>query len=111
MIFTPLTGDDLGVLHNENYRVVQTEDGHTTFSYTKQGKGMNCHFACDHEALRRSKQVINGFCEWLFSQYAWCECIFAIVNKQSVDRLVKKCGFELIATDIKQQRIYTRLRT
>ncbi len=107
MNFIPLQGDDLGVLRNENYRVVQTIDGDITFSYTKQGNGMKCHFAASRCALRGLKQAINSFCEWLSNNYQ-CECIFAVVNKMSVDRIVKKCGFRLMAIDDKKQRIYVR---
>ena len=96
MNFIPLQGDDLGVLRNDNYRVAQAMGSRITFSYARKGKGMDCHFAADKTSLRSLKGTINAFCEWIFHDYPWCECIFAVVDKNSVDRLVKKCGFRLM---------------
>ncbi len=107
MNFIPLQGDDLGVLRNENYRVVQTIDGDITFSYTKQGDGMVCHFAASKDALRGLKQAINGFCAWMFENYH-PKCIFAVVKRKSVGRLIEKCGFKHIADDERKQMIYIK---
>jgi len=110
MNFTPLTGDDLGVLHNENYRVVQTEGGHITFSYTQTGKGMSIHLAADKRGLKRLRIALNSFSEWLFDRYSWCEVIFGVINKPSVERIAKKCGYKHTAEDEKMNQIYLRVR-
>lgn len=112
MNFTDLKGDDLGVYHDENYRLVQCCGGHITFSYSQKGDAaMTAHFAADKIGLINVKEAINRFCLWIFKHYIWCRMIFAVIdmNKQSVVRLVKKCGFEYLIDDSKHH-IYVRYR-
>lgn len=70
---------------------------------------MTAHIASDKYGLRRVKEAINQFCDWLFRVYEWCEMIFAVTSKASVKRLAERCGFELVAKD-KSNDIYVRYR-
>ncbi len=95
----PLVGDDLGVCHNDDYRLVEWRgNGRTVFSYTQKGKAMSAHFAAEKSALRQVKPAINEFCAWIFEQYPHCRMILANVAIDSVVRLINKCGFEHVLT-------------
>ncbi len=109
MNFIPLQGDDLGVLRNENYRVVQTIDGDITFSYTKQGDGMTLHLASSKAGLKRLRETLNAFSVWLFDNYD-CKCLFGVIKKPSIERIAKKCGYKHIADDEIMNKIYVRNR-
>ena len=110
MIFTELQGDDLGVYHDDNYRMVQCLGGHVVFSYSQKGKAMTAHFASDKKGLKNIKPAINSFCRWIFNTYE-SEMILAVIKKteKSIMRLVKKCGFSPLAEDNKHY-IYMRAR-
>ena len=100
MIFSVLEGNDLGVYHDDNYRLVSCFDGHIVFSYAQKGKAMTAHLASDKIGLRYVKPAIDSFCQWLFSHYP-IKFICAVIGKenQGVMRIVKKCGFYHLATD------------
>lgn len=92
-----LSGNDLGVCHDDNHRMVEWRgDGRIVFSYAQKGKAMTAHFAAEKSALRQVKRAINEFCEWVFNEYPWCKMIMANVNARSVVRLINKCGFRPI---------------
>lgn len=85
---------ELPVFQTANTLVVQwSGPGCVVFSYAQRGKGINAHFSSDKEGLRHLKAAIEDFCGWIFNTYTWCEFIFAMIKKNSVVRLVKKCGF------------------
>ena len=110
MIFTELQGDDLGVYHDNNYRMVSCMDGHIVFSFAQKGHAMTSHFASDKIGLRYVKPAIDSFCKWLFKHYP-VKMIFAVIDKNrgGIMRLVKKCGFEYFAYD-SDHSIYMRAR-
>lgn len=73
------------------------EDCNILFSATQQGRAMSCHVASDKEGLRKLKQAINEFCEFVFGRYTWCKMILAKVdkvNKASIKRILLKVDFE-----------------
>ena len=111
MIFTKLKNNDLGVYHDENYRMVECCEGHIVFSFAKKGKAMTAHIASDKIGLRNIKQAINSFCLWLFQQYRECKMIYAAIAKElkSMMRIVIKCGFDYLIDDSKH-RIYVRAK-
>ena len=94
-----LSGDNLGVCHDEDYRIVEWRgNGRVVFAYAQKGKAMTAHFAAEKSALRQIKPAINEFCEWVFKEYPWCKMILANVGTKSVVRLINKCGFEHVIT-------------
>jgi len=111
MNFITLKGDDLGVYHDDNYRVVSSIDKHIVFSYAQKGKAMTIHLASDKIGLRNVKPAINSFCQWLFERYKGCKMIFAIISKElkSMIRIVKKCNFKYL-TDNSKHFVYVRAR-
>jgi hypothetical protein len=109
MEFIALRGDDLGVAKTENYRLVETFNGHIVFSYTKQGEAMVVHFASDKKGLRKLKKAFKAFCEWIFINYNWCRMIIGAIDKESVKRMVSRCDCFHIA-NCEGLAIYTRLR-
>lgn len=108
-MFTPLRGNDLGVFRSENYRLVETFNGHIVFSYTQQGKAMVIHFASDKKGLRRMKEAFNSFCNWIFTNYKWCKMVIGSIKKESVRRMVKKCNCIHIA-NCEGSQLYMRVR-
>ena len=90
-----LTGPDLNVPQiPECYVVEWAEAGkRVVFSYAQQGNAITIHFACEKDALRDVKAAIVDFCEWAFWGYRWCEMIFAMIGRPSIERIAKKCGF------------------
>ena len=106
--FKPLTGNDLGVYHDKNFRLVECFNGHIVFSYAAKGQAMTAHFAADKKGLRKIKEAINGFCDWLFASYG-CRFIYAAIGKdnKSIMRTVEKCGFNYLVDDTKHN-IYVR---
>lgn len=111
MMFTKLKGDDLGVYHDDNYRMVECLDGHIVFSFAQKGNAMTAHIASDKIGLRNVKPAIDSFCLWLFDQYGWCEMVLGIIdnNLNSLMRIVDKCGFDYVTKNDKYS-VYMRPR-
>ena len=96
MRFYEYSGDLIGLPTNEyhlNFRWNE-KDCKILFSICRKGNALSCHFASDKAGLRRIKQAIDEFCEFLFRKFDWCTMVLAKVNIDSVGRLIKKCGFE-----------------
>ena len=107
----PLSGCDFGVLRSDNHAVCEWRGkGRVVFSFAQKGKGMDCHFATDSKGLREVKQAISDFVEWVFNRFEWCTMIFAAVIPPSVERIVRKCGFEYLVPGKQESRIYVRLK-
>ena len=106
-MFEAVKGETGGVYTSENNLLVQwTGGGRIIFSYSKRGGSINAHFSSDKEGLRSIKRAINDFCLWAFNKYSWCIMVLAMVKKESVSRLISKCGFNhLIDIDLPWRRI------
>ena len=89
-------GDLIGLATDDRHLVYRwlEPDCKILFSVARLGDGCSCHFASDKAGLRRIKQAIDEFCEFLFRKFEWCTMVLAKVNIDSVGRLIKKCGFE-----------------
>lgn len=96
-----------GVAHDDNYRCVKWRDGNVVFSFAKRGEALCCHFSAKKDSLRLIKPAINEFIEWARSVYKWCKMIMAFINKASVERIVKKCGFVCVGI-VEELTIYVR---
>ena len=90
-----LSGDDLGVPRIPEALVVEwTEGGHrVVFSFARLGDAMTAHFAAEKSSLREIKTAIDDFVQWIFYAYPWSRAVFAVTGRQSIGRLVQKCGF------------------
>lgn len=108
-MFSPATGDLMGVRQTPNSQYVEWNNGRVVASYVRKGLGISAHFASDKQGLRHIKSAINDFCEWIFNRYEWCTMILAIMNIESVIRIVKKCGFVPIGSN-EDMAVYARLR-
>jgi len=98
-VIIPLQGDDLGVVKTKKHVLMQWTDGihRVVCSATRHGDALSCHFAASKDSLRYIKQAINEFTPWAFNVCPWCKMIIANIKRQSVKRVVEKCGFELFA--------------
>lgn len=96
--FYQYEGDLMDLPHDDNHLVFRwLEPGcKILFSVSRQGNGASCHFATDRDGLRKVKQAIVEFCEYCFDVYDWCTMVLAKTKKQSVGRLISKCGFEYV---------------
>lgn len=111
MIFMPYDGDLIGLPTNDNHLVFKwnVEGCKILFSAARQGNGMSCHFASDKRGLRRLREAIIAFTNYIFEHYDWCEMIIAKVTLPSVARLLPKLGFvELIQTEYYKAYIFDR---
>ena len=109
--FLPYQGDTMDLVLDENYTVYKWNEPDCVmiFSVARRGQAANIHFDCDMAALRRVREAIGEFCEYLFSDLQWCTMIMGIIEKPSVVRSVKKIGFNHIG-DIDNLKVYVRLR-
>lgn len=106
-----LCGPDLGVAKIPEAMLVEWREGsgRVVFSYARQGNALSAHFACGKESLRMVKDAINDWCEWALWAYPWAEMIFAVIGIKSVERIVKKCGFEFL-TEREGFRVFVRYK-
>lgn len=65
------------------------------FSVARQGNAASCHFSSDRKGLRKLKQAINEWCEFVFWMFDWCEMIIGKVEKENISKLLKECDFKL----------------
>lgn len=104
-----LTGPDLGVPAIPECVIVEwaNEDERIVFSYARQGNGITFHLAARKWALRHLEFAINEFCAWLFWAYEWCEMVFGMTARSSIEKVLKRCGFNWL-TKIADLEIYVR---
>lgn len=101
--------DWLGIAEDENHFVVKWMAANVFFSCCQKGNSISAHFSAEREAIRHLKQAIDEFCRWAFDVMPWCRMIFACIVRQSVARLVVKCGFSFLETRDDLQ-IYVRFQ-
>ena len=81
------------------------------FSVTKLDNVISAHFSSDTGGLRLMKEAINEGFDFLMDQYEWCEKVAAVVKRESVGRLIEKCGFVKKAYNENEQLyVYERER-
>ena len=107
--FIPYYGLTYNLRTNENYVNFRWigEKCLVLFSITKQGSGAVCHLYSDKNGLRYLKQALSEWCEYVFKYCNWCKMVIGIIEKPSIERLAKSCGFEKIAV-INNKFIYTK---
>jgi hypothetical protein len=95
MIASPM--DDLYGLYMDDNYVALTYGDNIRFSFADRGKAISAHFSANKHGLREIKPAIDEFCRWAFQDYG-ANMVLATVKKQSVCRLVKRCGFSPVFT-------------
>ncbi len=106
--FKKPSGDLLGVAFDENHIIVEwCANGKVVFSMERRGNALCCHFSSDKKGLRHIKQAINDFVELVRDKFDWCKMLIAIINKPSVERVVKKVDFCHIGF-VGESKIYVR---
>ena len=98
--FMPYAGNTGELRTSENHVNFRWLDNncHILFSMTVQGKAVVCHFTSNKAGLRKLKQAINEWCEFCFWLLDDCKMIIGIIEKASVFRLAKNCGFKCVAS-------------
>lgn len=102
-----------GLIHNQNHVVYRWDrnDCNVYFSVTKLDNVISAHFSSDKEGLKLMKDAIEECFEFLMDEYKWCEKIAGLVKRESVGRLIEKCGFVKKAYNEEQDiHIYERER-
>lgn len=96
--FYPYLGDLINLPTSENHLVFRWIEPNckVLFSVCRQGNGASCHFASDKKGVFKIKRAINEFCEFVFWAFDWCEMIIAKINRESVTKLITRCGFIII---------------
>ncbi len=107
--FVPYYGDRMNLVCDENHLVFRwaEEDCIMLFSVARRGNAANIHFDCDKAGIKRVKEAIGEFCEFLFWLFEWCTMVMGIIEKPSVIRAVEKIGF-IHVTDIDNLKVYVR---
>lgn len=110
--FYQYEGDLIGLSADDNHLVFRWVeiDCKILFSIARLGNGASCHFASDKAGLKKLKQAINEFCNYCFLLFDWCTMILAKVKRESVCRLIEKCGFEKLITS-NGYTAYTRCKS
>lgn len=109
--FVPYDGELMGLPVSPNHLVFRWNVGFCKilFSMTQQGLSANCHFASDKAGLRHIKTAIDSFVQFVFSTFDWCRMTIANISRPSVERVVRKCGFQYIY-QVGDTKIYARTK-
>ena len=93
----PYEGDLIGLPTDKNHLNFRwMEPGcKILFSVCRQGNAASCHFASDKRGLRKLKLAIKDFINYVFTEFEWCEMLFAKIVPNSVKKLAEKVGFVL----------------
>ena len=107
--FVPYYGDRMDLVCDENYQVFRwaEPDCMMLFSVARRGNAANIHFDCDKAGIKRVKEAIGEFCEFLFWIFEWCTMVMGIIKKPSVIRAVQKIGFVHVV-DLDDLKVYVR---
>ena len=108
--FYQYSGDLIGLPTDRNHLNFRwsESDCKVLFSVSRQGNGASCHFASDKRGVKKVRQAINEFCEFVFDIFPWCEMIIAKMAKRIV-KIVRECGFEKL-TEVGEVQVYIRRR-
>lgn len=93
--FAPYGEDVENLPYDDNYLVFKwlEPECDVYFSVARRGNAASCHFSSDKRGLRRIKQAINEFVEFVFYLFDWCNMVIAFITRPGVMRIVEKCGF------------------
>lgn len=95
----PFSGNDLNVPRDDNHILCEWRgNGRIVFSFSMMGNAISAHFASGPKSLRYIKGAIEEFSDHIKVFFPWCTMILANIDRPSVIRLVKKCGFGYVAS-------------
>jgi hypothetical protein len=98
--------------NKEHYNFKWLETGcDVLFSVCRQGNGASCHFTSDKAGMKKIKQGINEFVDFVFWMFPWCDMIIAKIRLKKVKSIVKKCGFKKALKSNTNLSIYVRKRS
>ncbi len=99
----------MGLALNQRHLVFDYQSlpsaGRILFSVAKRGHAVLVHFASNAQGLRYVKIACRRFMDFVLWLFPWCKMILACVNRNSVERLVKKLGYKPVTT-LKNGRLY-----
>jgi len=106
--FSPYTGDTGRLVTSENHLNFRwnNPDCKILFSATQQGNAVVGHFTSDKAGLRKLKQALNEYCEFIFDIFD-CEMVIGVIERRSVVKLAEECGFILLRS-FGKQKVYVR---
>ena len=95
IMFEQFTGDLRGLPTSKNHLNFRwlDPDCRILFSVCQMGEAASCHFCSDKKGLRRLREAINQFVEFVFVLFDWCKMVIAKVVRKSVGKLLLGCGF------------------
>ena len=96
----------IGIPHDDKH-IFFSFDGLVFFSATMRGDTMDCHIGAQGRNKRFLRVAVNQFCEFIFTNYAWCRKIAACVKLESVKNLCLNCGFVKIG-DYKNYEVFAK---
>lgn len=92
-----------------DHQVWRWLDAEVWVSMTRRDNVLFCHFSASKDAVKRLQDAINEFVELCFVLMPWCQAIMASITKNSVARLVVRCGFEHVINH-EYLKVYARFR-
>jgi len=97
MRFYEYAGDLIGLPTSKTHRNYRWAENECKIlaSVTFLGNAVSAHFASDKNGLRKLKDAISDFEDFCFN-FLKAEMILAKIEKKSVERLMKRCGFVFI---------------
>lgn len=98
-----------GLWRSEGYEVWRWLEGYIYVSLVRQEDVLFCHFSADRASVRLLKQAIDEFCATVFDLMPWCKAVMACIKRDSVTKLVKRCGFTHVI-DHNYLKVYARYR-
>jgi len=106
--FFEYSGDLIGLPTDSNHLVYRWDytGCKILFSMCRQGNAASCHFASDKKGLRKLKTSVIEFIDFVFTNFDWCEMIFAKIIPNSVKKLSESVGFEFLTSTEKSDVYY-----
>lgn len=104
-----LCEDLRGLWWSPGYQVWRWLDGDIYASMTREDDVVFCHFSAWGASVRRLDAAIMEFCDLVFEMMPWCKAVMACIKRDSVARLVKRCGFRHVI-DYNYLKVYARYR-
>lgn len=102
--------EDMGDLYWEpDHQVWRWMESEVYVSMTRRENAIFCHFSATPEALRHLKKATNELVSLLFELNPWCQVVMGSIKRDSVARLMEKCGFEHVINH-EYLKVYARYR-
>lgn len=93
-----------------DHQIWKWMEGDVYVSMTRRENAVFCHFAAKPSALRHLREATTEFVELVFELMPWCQVVMGSITKDSVAKLMEKCGFEHVINH-EYLKVYARYRT